>query len=709
MRVLDLDANVRSVERIQSGTVGNVQEPTNIEGVYTLKGRIAEGGMAVVYRATVDLDAFDYTRLYAYTQVRGQTHAERQQQAARLARTLAAERLDRDTVRTILKAHDIPLPQGEAAVKVAKNEMDPVRFEAEWHNLLCLKHPNVIQVFGGGSWLGRPYYAMELLEGIVDPDEIARSFPMAEKLKIVIEAGTGLAFLHENGLIHRDVKPDNFITCRAEDGGYTTRITDLGIAKTADGSPGLTQTSQMMGTPCYMPPEQVRSSRDVDARADIYALGASLYNIVLGVRPFHDKTTLFEIIASVSAGENPIPPKQHNPNLPDVIAAIIECAMAPDRDLRYPAMTDLVHDLQAYLGAEDPSFLASVYVKSSPGLAPTAVAPRPGQYRFERVPPRQPIPRTRTPSELALPDTVVGQPPRAKSLALVLGLGLLGAMGVVAMVVWLFATRREEARVDRDPVQPLAAPSREGKRARRETDALPMRQEPKQAPTRAAAAAPPRPRLRRATNTAVTGRWVPRRIPPVHLSAMRSNQGWLVTFQLKDDTVRELRYRVGATGPFKSSGQSSLMNMKTGMPRPNLTVVLPLSQPKTQIFVKLVDHQGGVTRPIALRFDPGREAVVSTKQVLQMTATSWVAFRDYGGRRLLYFTHLLSHGGAIREIRYSLDSPSLDRRFPLPPPSRDGRITGPIYIVVPATTREAFVQVVFADSTKSEVRSFKAR
>ena len=661
-----------------------MDESLVIEGVYALREKIAEGGMAVIYRADVDLEAFDYTRLYAYTQVQGKTHAERQQQAARLSQTLSGEALDRNTVRAILKAHNIPLPPPVVVVKVAKSNMDPARFEAEWQNLLCLSHPNVIKVYGGGAWMNRHFYAMEFLEGLVDIEEVAKTLPLEDKLKIIVQAGKGLAFLHENGIVHRDVKPDNFLTCRTPDGQFMTKITDLGIAKTMDGSPGLTQTSQFMGTPYYMAPEQVRSARDVDARADVYSLGASIYDLVLGVPPFHDKTTLFEIVACISRGEMPIPPKQHNPALPDVLNSIIQCSMAPERDARYPTMADLVTDLETYIAMASPELLASKHIESFPAQELVSGGYDVSIYRFDSVTrgsaPAQAMPTTVPPHQV--PPTSSGAPaaPMAPTQRSSLGLwvAILGGLGALFLlaVVAAFAV----SWFTNDAPSPPPPPDSSGSS---DTDAR-----------------GPLDVLSGLTGDSKTKR----NIPEVHLNAMKTNQGWMLNLQLRDYQIKEILYRVGETGNFQSTGHSTAMNMQTGFPMPNVTISLPLSQPRSDIYVKLIDPDDNVRGPYKLLFDPGSEAVAMTKQVLNMTASSWVSFRDMGGRRLLYFTHLLSYRDGLREIRYSLDSPSLDQRLPMG--GSDPYANA--YIEVPPQTRTAYVQVVYNDNTESEVRQFQA-
>jgi serine/threonine protein kinase len=807
---------------------------TVIDGVYTLLDQIAEGGMAVVHRASVNLDAFDYTRLYAYTQVKGRTHAERQQRSAELAQSLAGQKLDRDTIRAILQAHSIPLPPPMVAVKVAKANMDPLRFEAEWRNLLCLGHPNVIKVYGGGTWLGRPYYAMELLEGLIDPELIANTFSLAHKLRILADAGRGLAFLHENGLVHRDVKPENFLTCRTSAGEFITLVSDLGIAKTIDGSPGLTQTEQMMGTPYYMSPEQVRSSRDVDARADIYSMGATLYAMVLGVPPFHNKTTLFEIIASVTVGEPPIPPKQHSPNLPDDIDAIIRCAMAYAVEDRYQTMNDLVADLEVYVQRANPQLLASINLAALPPDASLSGTPYSGTYHFEsllqgRLRPTAPVVGTvntpNLPATVGSPGTVdvpptssVGVAPQPKrrpiGLWIAVGLGGFVMMAIVAAVLVLVLTTilgdrgggssgdgdgteiNDSAGLIRSPSTPAEhyhnarIHEKNGDLARaresyvavlkadsdhidphldyqhllREQDGIEsarsayidLGQGNKSLNFKAASLLlEPREQrnngleslakthpdfapadyllsleyskekvgnqtivekrrewshLKRADELDRAGKLqryflskergkqarddirarlkvlesMPREVllNPVRLGAMKSNQGWMVTLQLADYQVKELFYRVGPAGPFRSTGHSPTVNMQTGLPQPNVTIDLPLSQPRTQLYVKMIDIRDQVDGPFELLFDPQGESLRSAKHILNMTASSWVSFRDYSGKRIVYFTHLLSYRDAMQEIRYSLDQPTLEKRFPLLPPDPLNRITGTSYLEV---------------------------
>lgn len=328
-----------------------------IDNAFTIRELLGEGGMAKVFLAEVDPDAFNYTLLYAYTQVQGETHAIRRAAAETLAQKLARQPLDPNTVRAILEAHGIPLPGSTVALKISKPEGDRERFEAEWRNLLCLNHPHVIKVYGGGSHNGCPYYVMERLDSILDIGVIDKTFDLRMKMGILLQAARGLAYLHENGIIHRDVKPGNLITIRREDGSLQTKVTDIGLAKTRDAAYELTTSSAFMGTPCYMPPEQALSARDVDPRSDIYSLGASLYRLLCGVPPYHNEETIYSIIHAIGTNQPPPPPRSFYPDLPAVVEGILTCAMRFDRAARYPDMGQMVEDLARYIdtGEENPA------------------------------------------------------------------------------------------------------------------------------------------------------------------------------------------------------------------------------------------------------------------------------------------------------------------------------------------------------------------
>jgi tetratricopeptide (TPR) repeat protein len=315
--------------------------------------------MATVYRATVNLDAFDFTMLYAYTQVNGADHAERCHNADKFAANLASRDLDIQTIRTILEAHGIPLPEGDVAIKLANSAVDEARFHSEWRNLVCLHHDNVIQVYGGGTHGEAPYYAMEVLPSIIEPEQIQSRFSLRQKLEFIRQAAGGLDYLHSNGIIHRDVKPDNLIACSLDPSRFVVKVTDLGIAKNSDSSMQMTMTNTVMGTPSFMSPEQAKSSRDVDRRADVYSLGATFYWLMCGKVPYAEASSIYEVIGSITQGTPPTPIHGLVDDLPKPVQQIIECSMAFDPDDRYPSMSELIEDIERYLVLEGGGFPAA--------------------------------------------------------------------------------------------------------------------------------------------------------------------------------------------------------------------------------------------------------------------------------------------------------------------------------------------------------------
>ncbi len=419
---------------------------TIIDGVYVLKRKLGQGGMAAVYLADCDQVRFDYTSLYAYTQVQGASHLERRQKAEDLAARLRGQELDPGTVWTLLTAQGIPVPGPQVALKVAIGEADVARFETEWKSLLCLNHPNVIQVYGGGMHLGRPYYAMELLERIVSPKRVQAEFTIAQKLQVVIQAAHGLGYLHANGIVHRDVKPDNAVVCETLPGEFVTKITDLGIAKQLE-MEGTTLTQTAMGTPHYMSPEQFASTKHVDHRADIYSLGATLYELVAGVRPYHDKTSVFELFHAISMHTPPVPVAQHNPALPDAVVGIVECAMAWDAACRYQKMEELVKDIEKYLAEERVEVTGAIRFNADSRAKSSAHIGK-DKYAFERyrrkAALRAGMPHPR-PAGMAVAAAAAGaaKPAAAAPVAgpkkapptLLISLGI--AAGVMALVVGL--------------------------------------------------------------------------------------------------------------------------------------------------------------------------------------------------------------------------------------------------------------------------------
>ena len=182
------------------------------------------------------------------------------------------------------------------ALKIIKPGMDTkqviARFEAERQALALMDHPNIARVLDvGTTGLGRPYFVMELVQGVPITDYCDRErLPISERLALFVPVCHAVQHAHQKGVIHRDLKPSNVLVTMV-DGAAVPKVIDFGVAK-AIGQPLtektlLTGFAQLVGTPLYMSPEQADlSGADVDTRSDIYSLGVLLYELLTGTTPF---------------------------------------------------------------------------------------------------------------------------------------------------------------------------------------------------------------------------------------------------------------------------------------------------------------------------------------------------------------------------------------------------------------------------------------
>ena len=273
---------------------------------------------------------------------------------------------------SVYEAEHARLPK-RFAVKVllaelARNPEAIGRFEREAQAAARIIHPHVLDVVDVLHTAdGRPCLVTELLEG----EELGSLFDRVHKLaagpaiEICRQAARGLAAAHANGVIHRDLKPANLFLCRREDGGFHVKILDFGVAKMTDGA-NLTRVGTVVGTPAYMAPEQARGLPDVDARADVYAIGAVLYQLVSGRPPFEDDDPA-KVLLKV-ATESPPPLRSLDPNLPLPVCHLIARAMAHSPAERIPSAAELARAL-AELGK---SLETSMLADRTPSRRPAA-------------------------------------------------------------------------------------------------------------------------------------------------------------------------------------------------------------------------------------------------------------------------------------------------------------------------------------------------
>jgi len=269
------------------------------------------------------------------------------------------------------------------ALKVIKAGMNTreviVRFEAERQVLAMMDHPNIAKVFDAGtSEDGRPYFVMELVGGRPVTEFCRRHrLPLHARVNLMISVCNAVQHAHNKGVVHRDLKPSNILVA-VHDRRPVAKVIDFGIAKALDAStlqePRLTQAWQLLGTPQYMSPEQVAMSPDIDARSDVYSLGATLYEVLTGVPPFDPealRSQYMEVQRLIRETDPPAPSRRVELMEADVVEsgrraesrrlardlrgdldAIVAKAMAKAPGERYPTAAALGEDLRRYLDHE---------------------------------------------------------------------------------------------------------------------------------------------------------------------------------------------------------------------------------------------------------------------------------------------------------------------------------------------------------------------
>ncbi len=225
------------------------------------------------------------------------------------------------------------------------------RFYKEGRIAAKLNHNNIVQAIDVGEVGGLYYFVMEYVEGKTLYDDLAKGkiFNESEALEIILQLSRALSHAHSLGLIHRDVKPKNIMINK--DG--VVKLADMGLAReTSDIKAAKHEQGKAFGTPYYIAPEQIRGLVDIDGRADIYALGATLFHMVTGRVPF-EASTPSEVMKK-HLKEPLVPPDHINTALSAGVSEVIETMMAKNRDERYKSMEEVITDLEAVLGGKPP-------------------------------------------------------------------------------------------------------------------------------------------------------------------------------------------------------------------------------------------------------------------------------------------------------------------------------------------------------------------
>jgi serine/threonine-protein kinase len=326
----------------------------------------------------------------------------------------------------------------EVALKVLNPEMaaKPAmleRFRREARSAAKLRHENIVTVYEFGEAGGTCYLAMEFIDGIDLYEYSERKGPLnpEEARVLIVQACRALAHAHEQDIVHRDVKPSNFLITR-QGGRPVVKMTDLGLAReTASDEFRVTRAGTTVGTLDYMAPEQARDSSAADVRSDLYSLGCTWYHLLAGRPPFPAgglAERLYKIL-----NEAPPDVRKLNPRVSAATAAVLGRLLAKAPDQRHQTPAELLDDLLALEGGGRPPSGARVLASRAETEA-EAVAAAPPRVARSRGPRLRTGPRPRSSSTDAdLGPTVV--PPSGGRSRLALWLALAGAATVILLVL----------------------------------------------------------------------------------------------------------------------------------------------------------------------------------------------------------------------------------------------------------------------------------
>jgi tRNA A-37 threonylcarbamoyl transferase component Bud32 len=316
---------------------------------------------------------------------------------------------------TVYKAHD-SLLERNVALKVLHQEYNEdedfvERFKREARSVAQLQHPNIVTVIDRGEEAGRQYIVFEFIDGENLKELVVRKgrLDLRDALEIALEVARGLAFAHDHGLVHRDVKPQNVLL----NGDGRAKVTDFGIARSLDVDHGMTQTGTILGTSNYIAPEQA-SGQPVDAHTDVYSLGIVLYEMLTGELPFPGES--FVAVAMKHMQEPAPNVLDVRGDVPLRVAELIDRALEKDPEQRFPTMDAFATEIEASLAELD---------RGEDGAVTMVV---PAAQRLQKQRHRKPI----SPLPLLI--------------------GLLGALAIAAVIIGLLTLRGDNQKV------PVGAP-----------------------------------------------------------------------------------------------------------------------------------------------------------------------------------------------------------------------------------------------------------
>lgn len=233
------------------------------------------------------------------------------------------------------------------------------RFLREARATAKLRHPNIVRLYDIGTEDGQNYFTMDFLEGLSLNAYVQKFLPtIFQRVAIMIKVGNAVHHAHTQDVIHRDIKPTNILV----DAQQEPKVMDFGLAKMVSADDHLSKTGDVLGTPAYMSPEQ-SESKTIDSRSDVYSLGATLYEVLVGKPPFQGESYI-DILHKI-VHKDPPAPRKLKPDIPSNLEAICLKCLEKDPGRRYQSALQFVEDLQNFLDnepilAKPPSLFASL-------------------------------------------------------------------------------------------------------------------------------------------------------------------------------------------------------------------------------------------------------------------------------------------------------------------------------------------------------------
>lgn len=342
------------------------------------------------------------------------------------------EKLGRGGMGTVYKAHEMSLNR-TVAIKVLAEHLSEdanhiARFKREAQSAAALNHPNIVQIYFIGEDQDKHFFSMEYVKGESVKDLLKREgkLDVTRALKITRDAASGLAAAHDEGLVHRDIKPGNIMISEKN----VVKVADFGLAYNPEAHAKLTATGMFMGTPGYVAPEQC-TGEPVGPGVDIYALGITLYEMLAGRSAFETESLSPVALIHQIIHEDPPDLRELRPDIGESTASLIRHMIAKKPDQRIPSFHDVVQEIDRILAADPTRAVAAA--------APPPV-PDPAQAETVRsavTPPSPPAP--------APPPVMPPQPPHHPNrpsapktgwIAASLGALLLIAAAVTGFLLW---------------------------------------------------------------------------------------------------------------------------------------------------------------------------------------------------------------------------------------------------------------------------------